>query len=166
MNIQVAGFLDNSLVNGEGLRAVLFVSGCSNNCPGCHNKEMQNYNYGEKLDVKEIFKRIEDNSIIRGVTFSGGEPFDQARGLCELAGLIKNKGLSLWSYSGYTFEEILNSGDKSKIELLKFIDVLVDGPFKEELTDGAPKYAGSKNQRIIDVKESLKRGEVILNRHD
>lgn len=157
MEIQLAGFLDNSLVNGEGIRSVVFVSGCRHNCEGCHNKAMQDFNYGDTIEIDHVFRRIKNNiPIINGVTFSGGEPFEQPKALFELAKKVKKQGLDIWCYSGYTFEEILNSGDFDKIKLLTEIDVLIDGKFKKELTDGAPKYAGSRNQRIIDVKASLR----------
>lgn len=158
--IQVAGFLDNSTVNGKGLRSVLFVSGCRHNCLECHNKDMQDFHYGDKLDIYYILRRIKHNvPLINGVTFSGGEPFEQAKELALLAKLVKDEHLNLWCYTGYTYEEILK--DRNKLELLKYIDVLIDGKFEKELTKDARKYTGSSNQRIIDVKESLKRKEVV-----
>lgn len=161
MKLQVAGFLDNSLVNGEGLRSVVFVSGCNHNCPGCHNIDMQNYDYGESVDVKLVFEKIQKNMpLIKGVTFSGGEPFQQAEALCELASMVKKEGLNLWCYTGYTYEYILKSKDKYKLELLKHIDVLVDGPFIESLKENAPKYVGSSNQRILNLNESSIGGEI------
>lgn len=162
MDIQIAGFLDNSLVNGQGLRSVVFVSGCNHACPGCHNKPMQDFNYGDRVDISEVFSRIKQNiPIIRGVTFSGGEPFEQPKALTVLADQIKAEGLDIWCYTGYTFEEILESSDPNKIKLLYKVDVLIDGKFRKDLMEGASKYTGSKNQRIIDVKESLKNKKVV-----
>lgn len=162
MQIQIAGFLDNSLTNGKGLRSVVFVSGCCHKCPGCHNKPMQNFEYGDLVDVSEVFSRIKENiPIIRGVTFSGGEPFEQPKPLVELAKMVKKEGLDIWCYTGYTFEEIMTSNDKDKLELLSNVDILVDGKFKKVLTEGALKYTGSKNQRIIDVKQSLKNKKIV-----
>ncbi|MBP1743494.1 MAG: nrdG [Firmicutes bacterium] len=150
--LQVAGFLDNSLVNGEGLRSVLFVSGCRHKCPGCHNAAMQDFSYGDTVSLKEILGRIESNvPLIKGVTFSGGDPFEHAETLSELADSIKAMGLNIWCYSGYTYEEIVRSNDESKINLLNKIDVLVDGRFDSAQKEGAPKYAGSRNQRIIKL---------------
>ena len=150
--LRVAGFLDNSLVNGEGLRSVLFVSGCRHKCPGCHNATMQDFDYGDSVSLKEILGRIENNiPLIKGVTFSGGDPFEHAEVLSELAEEIKGMGLNIWCYSGYTYEEILNSNDKSKISLLNEVDVLVDGRFDASKKEGAPKYAGSSNQRILQL---------------
>lgn len=156
MKLQVAGFLDNSLVNGSGLRSVVFVAGCNHKCRGCHNIDMQNYSYGELVEIDKVFNKIKDNiPLIKGVTFSGGEPFDSAEGLALLADKIKDEGLNIWSYSGYRFEEIIDSGDKDKLKLLKSIDVLVDGKFDIECKIGARKFTGSSNQRIIDVKKSI-----------
>lgn len=152
MKLKVAGFLDDSLVNGDGLRSVVFVSGCSHNCPGCHNVDMQSHEYGEEIEVDELLVRIKENVIVRGVTFSGGEPMQQAEALCEFAEKIKSIGLSLWCYTGYTYEDILNSDDEHRKKLLSYVDVLVDGPYMEELKDNAPKYAGSRNQRVIRLK--------------
>ncbi|KHD37745.1 ribonucleoside-triphosphate reductase activating protein [Clostridium acetobutylicum] len=153
MELRVAGFLDNSMVNGEGLRSVLFLSGCRRRCPGCQNTDMQDFKYGESVPEEEIFNRIKSNvPIIKGVTFSGGDPLEQAEGLINISKEIKKLGLNIWCYTGYTYEEILKEKDSNKLELLKYIDVLVDGEFKAELTENAPKYAGSSNQRIIRLK--------------
>jgi anaerobic ribonucleoside-triphosphate reductase activating protein len=150
--LRVAGFLDNSLVNGEGLRSVLFVSGCRHNCPGCHNSAMQDFSYGDTVSLKEILDRIEGNMpLIKGVTFSGGDPFEHAGVLEHLADRIKELGLNIWCYTGYTYEEIMNSKDERKIGLLKKIDVLVDGKFEAEKKKGASKYTGSCNQRILKL---------------
>ncbi|WP_035294691.1 anaerobic ribonucleoside-triphosphate reductase activating protein [Clostridium sp. KNHs214] len=166
MDIRVAGFLDNSLVNGEGIRSVLFVSGCNHKCVGCHNESMQDFNYGEDVSKEEILSRIKNNvPIIKGVTFSGGEPFEKAKKLTELARDVKNLGLNIWCYTGYTFEEILAGKDEDKINLLKSIDVLIDGKFDMNLTEKAPKYAGSRNQRIIDVKSSIMQEKVITKQN-
>ena len=148
--LKVAGFLDNSLVYGEGLRSVLFVSGCRHNCPGCHNKCMQDFNYGDNVSLGEILSRIKSNiPLIKGVTFSGGDPFEQAEALSCLAVEIKDMGLNIWCYSGYTYEEILKSNDKNKLGLLDKIDVLVDGRYEEKQKKGSLKYTGSSNQKII-----------------
>jgi len=152
MKLRVAGFLDDSLVNGEGLRTVVFVSGCGHNCPGCHNEDMQSHEYGEEIEVEELFTKIKENIIVRGVTFSGGEPMDQAEALSELAEKIKAIGLNLWCYTGYIYEDILNSEDEHRLKLLSHIDVLVDGPYVEGLKENAQKYTGSSNQRIIKLK--------------
>lgn len=162
MKLKVAGFLDNTMVNGQGLRSALFLSGCNHNCEGCHNKAMQDFNYGDYVEIEQILERINFNvPLINGVTFSGGEPFEQAKELSILAEKIKNCNLNIWCYTGYTLEQILESEDKDKLRLLEHIDVLVDGKFEKELMKGALKYTGSRNQRIISVKESLIKGSLV-----
>ncbi|ADL50124.1 anaerobic ribonucleoside-triphosphate reductase activating protein [Clostridium cellulovorans] len=159
--LKVGGFLDNSLVNGIGLRSVIFVSGCTHECQGCHNQELQCFSYGEEVTIEEIMDRIKKNlGIIRGVTLSGGDPMEQPQNLMQLSKEIKKLNLNIWCYTGYTYEEILNDQDKS--ELLKEIDVLVDGPFILKLKDEGLKYKGSSNQRIIDVKKSIEQDKVVL----
>jgi anaerobic ribonucleoside-triphosphate reductase activating protein len=154
VKLQVAGFLDNSLVNGEGLRSVLFVSGCNRRCPECQNEAMQDFSYGDTVDISEVIDRIKSNiPLIKGVTFSGGDPFEQAKTLVEVAKAIRKLNLNIWCYTGYTYEELVNGNDEYKKELLKYLDVLVDGPFKMELMENAPKYAGSSNQRILRLKD-------------
>lgn len=163
--LQIAGFLDNSLTNGEGLRSVVFVSGCNHRCSGCHNEIMQDFDYGDKVLIDEVLQRIRSNiPVIKGVTFSGGEPFEQAGTLSQLARDIKRLELNIWCYTGFTFEEIINSisDNKQWKELLYQIDVLVDGRFEERKRDSKLKYKGSSNQRIIDVKRSLVKGKVVL----
>lgn len=164
IKLQVAGFLDNSLVNGPGLRSVVFTSGCNHKCEGCQNAAMQDFSYGEQINISEVYERIKDNiPIIRGVTFSGGEPLEQAAALSELGSRIKKLGLNLWCYTGYTFEYILNNEENRAgwSGLLSSIDVLIDGKFEKDKCDSGLKYRGSSNQRIIDVKESLKEGKIV-----
>ncbi|EDS76554.1 anaerobic ribonucleoside-triphosphate reductase activating protein [Clostridium massiliodielmoense] len=160
MNLRVAGFLDNTMVNGKGIRSALFLSGCNHNCDECQNKEMQDASYGDDIELEDILNRIKSNiPLIKGVTFSGGEPFEQCKELTILANKIKEENLDIWCYTGYTFEELLK--DKDKINLLKSVDVLIDGKFNKKLKNGAKKYTGSKNQRIIDVKSSFKNNKII-----
>lgn len=156
MNVQVAGFLEHSTVNGEGFRSVLFVSGCHHNCLHCQNEAMQDFQYGENVTVDEIFDRIHKNRpLLDGVTFSGGEPFEQCEALIALCQKLKSDGLTIWSYSGYTYDQLKK--DTAKYALLKQIDVLVDGTFIESLADPNLKYRGSSNQHIY----ALKDGEIL-----
>ena len=163
MKLKIGGFLENSLVNGDGIRSVIFVSGCNHSCQSCQNEFMQDFNYGEDVSIDDIVKRIKQNMpIIKGVTFSGGEPFESARALSKLSERAKGLGLNVWCYSGYTYNEIINSGDGDKLKFLNFIDVLIDGKFDEALMEGASKYTGSSNQRIIDVEKSLLENQIVL----
>ena len=163
MKIQIAGKIEDSLVNGEGMRMVIFTSGCKHNCEGCHNKPMQSFFYWDEWDVDELFNYIKNNcDLIDGITYSGGDPFEQSTSLIYLSKLIKEElNLSIWCYTGYTLEEINNSLDNKK-ELLKYIDVLVDGKFMQDKKENALKYTGSSNQRIIYLKDG-KVNKIIKN---
>ena len=150
--LQVAGFLDNSNVNGTGLRSVLFLSGCPHHCKNCQNPDMQNIFYGDTLTLEIIWKRIEKNiPLIDGLTLSGGEPFEQSYALLPLVQKVKAAGLTVWCYTGYLYEDLLKNTNHAK--LLSYIDVLVDGPFVFEQYDEHLKLKGSANQRIIKLKE-------------
>ena len=155
--INVAGLLKNSLCNGPGLRYVLFVQGCPHHCEGCQNKHTWDFNNKNYYSIEDIVKDIEEEiPLIKGVTFSGGEPFEQAKELYLLGKEIKKLNLSLMCYSGYTLDEILKSNDKDKLNLLSIIDILIDGKFEKENTDNHIKYAGSNNQ----VMYFLNKGEI------
>jgi len=161
--INVAGFLENSLVNGEGIRSVLFISGCTHNCEGCHNRAMQKRDYGETVELDNVYERIMKNyPLINGVTFSGGEPFENSDALYKLAKKIKNNSdMNIWCYTGYRYEELMNSEKREWRELLKSIDVLIDGKFISEFKDESLRYRGSKNQRIINVQKSIVSNRII-----
>lgn len=149
--LRVAGFLNHSNVNGEGFRSTLFLSGCYHNCPGCHNLEMQSFNYGNLVPIATIIEEIKKNMpLIDGVTISGGEPFEQADQLYNLLSAIKSLGLSIWVYTGYCYEEICN--DSAKASLLPLMDVLVDGKFDNTLAC-SDLYVGSSNQRILKLSD-------------
>lgn len=158
----ISGFYDNSCTNGDGWRSVIFFSGCPHRCKGCHNPETWDPKSGEIVSVDEIMHKILHNhSFIEGVTLSGGEPF-QERHTWELISLIdriKSEGLTLWCYTGYLFED-LKEHELFSV-LLGQIDVLIDGPYIEELFNPELRFRGSSNQRIIDVKSSLESDSVI-----
>ena len=163
MKLKIGGFLENSLVNGDGIRSVIFVSGCRHKCENCQNEFMQDFNYGEDVAIEDIVRRIKKNSpIIKGVTFSGGEPFESAVALSKMSERVKDLGLNIWCYSGYTYDELIHSGDSDKLRLLNNIDVLIDGKFDDVLMEGASKYTGSSNQRIINVGKSILANEIVL----
>jgi len=163
--MKIAGFYDESISNGLGWRAVLFVSGCPHHCPGCHNKEAQDFNYGTEFNKEDILNRIKDNSILKGITISGGEPLckENIKEVCEFIKDVKKikPNFNIWCYSGYTFEELLGRNDEATNECLKEIDVLVDGEFKQDKKDPTLKFRGSSNQRILDVKNTLKTHQFI-----
>lgn len=158
--MKISGFYDESISNGLGWRAVLFVSGCPHHCPGCHNKETQNFDNGTEFNQQEILDKIKDNSILKGITISGGEPLCKEN-IPEVLDFIKNvkkvrPEFNVWCYSGYTIEQLVDRKDKVTDECLKEIDVLVDGRFVESKKDPELKFRGSSNQRILDVPSTLK----------
>lgn len=162
--MQIAGKIDNSLSNGEGNRYVLFVSGCSHNCEGCHNKHTWDYQYGDNINIETIIKDIKYNAmpLIDGITISGGEPFDQKKDLADLIQYIKSFfKLNIWCYTGYTYDELKNKKDSYINFILKNIDVLVDGKFEKDLYNSNLKYKGSENQKIIELKD----GKIIGYKH-
>lgn len=162
--IRLAGIIYESLVNGPGMRRVYFSQGCKHNCKGCHNQDSHDFNGGEIMDINELIADLKENPIVRGVTFSGGDPFEQADKFAYMATKIKELGLNIWCYTGYTFEELMSNVDSKKewLDLLQNIDVLVDGRFDIDKMQDGLKFRGSTNQRIINVPESLRTGKVTL----
>ena len=164
--IRVCGIERESIVDGPGFRYVLFVQGCPHRCPGCHNPESHDFEGGTDMTVEEVFADIMKNPHLRGVTFSGGEPFEQVPALLKLAGMIKEAGLSLMSYSGYTLEELRGRQDAETDELLGMLDILVDGRYVESLRNLTLIYRGSENQRVIDMNKTREAGEIRLYQSD
>lgn len=153
--MRVMNILHDSVVDGEGLRTVIFFAGCPHACPGCHNPTSWNRSNGKEMSIDEIIEEIKSNPLT-DVTFSGGEPFIQAEEVAELAKRIKTLGKNIWAYSGFTYEQIVSDPDKRK--LLSFCDVLVDGPFKQEKRDLSLSFRGSSNQRIIKLNGTEEQG--------
>lgn len=151
------------VANGVGIRTSIFVTGCTHNCKNCFNTKYMDFNFGNiwtDETTKEVIEYLKDENV-KGLTLLGGEPMQNAKELTEIVKKIKkyiNK--DIWIYSGYTFEEIID--DDERFELLKQCDVLVDGRFIYELKDLSLKFRGSKNQRIIDIKKTLKTGNITL----
>lgn len=154
MIIRMCGIEPESIVDGPGFRYVLFVQGCSHHCKGCHNPESWPTDAGEDMTLAEIMDEIKSNPNLDGVTFSGGEPFEQVPALLELAKMVKAEGLGLMSYSGYTLEELEGRGDAATDELLGLLDMLVDGRYVEEQRNLTLIYRGSENQRVIDMNKT------------
>ena len=153
----------NSIVDGEGIRAVVWAQGCKHNCPGCHNPETHDMLGGFAVDVEDVKKQLSELQFCDGVTFSGGDPMFQAEAFSELAKYVKSIGLNVWCYTGFTFEKLqkIASTDKYVKDFLNNIDVLVDGRFKIEERSLNLYFRGSRNQRIIDVKKSLLLNKVV-----
>ncbi|MHC6181340.1 anaerobic ribonucleoside-triphosphate reductase activating protein [Clostridium sp. JNZ X4-2] len=154
--VRLAGIAYESLVNGPGMRRVFFAQGCRHNCKGCFNPSTHDFHGGELKDTDDLIGQIKINPLITGITFSGGDPFEQAEEFAYMADKIKRLDLNIWCYTGYTFEHILyNTQDIYWKKLINNIDVLVDGKFEESKKDSRLRFKGSSNQRIIDVKASL-----------
>lgn len=158
MKIRIAGIVPESFVDGAGIRFAIFMQGCLRNCAGCHNPATHDLNGGKIFDTDEIIAAIKKNPLLTGITLSGGEPFLQIAPATELARAAKNLGLNVWCYTGYKFEEIPDGAE----ELLKNIDVLVDGAYIEELRDLELNFRGSKNQRVIDLNKTRKLKKIVL----
>lgn len=154
----------DSIVDGEGIRSVIWTQGCTHNCYGCHNPETHSFTDGYLLEVIDVIKKIDSLEGQDGVTFSGGDPMSQPEACSLIASHCKEQGLNVWCYTGFTFEQLLEMGKSIPyiMNFLENIDVLVDGKFILEQKSLNLKFKGSKNQRIIDVPKSLKENEVYL----
>ena len=164
MKLRIAGIVDESIVDGDGIRLTVFVQGCAHRCYGCQNPETQPMEGGHVIDTGKILEEVRENPLLTGVTFSGGEPFLQPAPLADLAHQLHERGLDVWSYSGYTLEELQERAAKDKATrgLLKEIDVLVDGPYEEGKRDLTLHFRGSRNQRVIDMPKTRKAGRIVL----
>lgn len=185
VSLRLAGVVRESIVDGPGLRFAIFCQGCPHNCPKCHNQDTHDFSGGYDCDIQKIVNAIEENPLLSGVTFSGGEPSHQPVAFLEIAKKVKSRGLNIWMYSGYTLEELLsranstisdlnnineNSSQTSEKNeeqvalkgLLSLIDVLVDGKFINELKDLTLPFRGSKNQRLIDMAATKRHNKIVL----
>lgn len=161
-DLRIAGTVNDSIVDGEGIRFTIFTQGCPHHCEGCHNPQTHDFNGGTVVNTDELLEKIKENPLLDGVTFSGGEPFCQAHELAVLGKKIKSLGLDITTYTGYTFEELYTNRDKNHWdELLTVTDILIDGRFVPELKNWTIKFRGSSNQRYIDCQESLKEGRAV-----
>ena len=158
--LDLSGIVGDSIVDGPGIRTTFFCQGCPHHCEGCHNPETWDFGCGTMVPVEELVDVVKANPLCRGVTFSGGEPFAQAAGFAKLARLLKAQGYEVASYSGFTFEELLE-GSQDQKELLASIDILIDGPFVMAERSLEIAFRGSRNQRILDVPRSLAAGKAI-----
>lgn len=166
MKVRLAANIQpDSIVDGEGIRTVIWFQGCLHHCKECHNPETWKFDGGIEFDVEEIKAEIKNLKYQNGVTLSGGDPFFQPIAALEIAKYAHSLGLNVWCYTGFTFEELLEE-DIAKKEFLKNIDVLIDGRFEIAKKSLACKFRGSTNQRIIDVTKSLENNKVVLYYED
>ena len=148
----------DSIVDGEGLRSVIWTQGCPHHCPGCHNPETWAFDGGFEMEVEELKEKLAATNLQAGVTFTGGEPFWQPEACLELARFAKQElGMNVWSWSGYTYEAIMEGESEARREFLRELDVLVDGPFILAQRDISLKFRGSANQRLL----RLDKGKII-----
>ena len=160
MELNVAGIVGESIVDGPGIRLTVFCQGCPHHCPGCQNPETWEFAERTRMSPEQILEMVKRNPLIRGVTLSGGEPFSQPEEHAQLAQLLHQNGYEVAAYTGYTFEQLLE-GTPQQRHLLENIDVLVDGPFLLEKKTLELRFRGSSNQRVLNVPESLAQGKAV-----
>ena len=158
MKIRIAGIIPESFVDGAGIRYAIFMQGCLRNCKGCQNPSTHDLNGGKIFDTEDIISAIKKNPLLTGITLTGGEPFLQIAPAIEIAQAAKNLNLNVWCYTGYKFENLPAQAD----ELLRNIDVLVDGAYIEELRDLELNFRGSSNQRVIDLNKTRAENKIVL----
>lgn len=163
--IYLAGIQNDSIVDGPGIRVTFFAQGCSHHCAGCHNPETWSFEGGTGMETERLMDVVKSNPLCHGVTFSGGEPFEQAAGFAAFARALHEAGYEVASYSGYTFEE-LSEAEEEKQQLLRELDILIDGPYVAEERSLELNFRGSKNQRILNVPASLEAGRPIAETSD
>ena len=161
--IRIAGTVNDSIVDGPGIRFAIFTQGCPHHCVGCHNPHTHDFEAGELVALESLLDKIKSNPLLDGVTYSGGEPFCQAEQLYNLGIEIKKLGMNIVTYTGYTFEYLTEHANSQNFykELLSVTDYLVDGPFELDKRDILLKFKGSSNQRIINVRKSLTEKKVV-----
>lgn len=162
--IRIAGIIKESIVDGPGIRMVVFAQGCKHKCPGCHNPETHSFDGGTLVTVDLILEEAKKNPLLDGITFSGGEPFQQAEAFAVLAQKAKKLNLHIVTYTGYTYEYLLENSLRHKgwDALLDETDILVDGRYESDKRNLLLKFRGSENQRIIDVKRTKAENRIVI----
>ena len=156
--MRIYGLVQDSIVDGPGLRFVCFVQGCPHHCSGCHNPDSHDPAGGTEMTTDEIIAHMLSNPLTDGLTLSGGEPFDQAEDCMVIARAAHDHGLNVWCYTGYTYEHLLRYGTGDQIALLAEVDVLVDGRYDESKRSLSLDWRGSSNQRVIDLNRRVNDG--------
>ena len=157
--LKIAGYKKHSFVDGPGVRFTVFTQGCPHACPGCHNPETWDAEGGFPIETEDLVSLIRSTKYLDGVTLSGGDPLLQAAACAEIVRAVREEGLSVWMYTGYTYEQIRDGvAGNDAIRALREIDVLVDGRFIQSRRDASVLWRGSSNQRLIDVQASLAQG--------
>lgn len=163
-NIRIAGIINESIVDGPGIRMVVFAQGCRHKCPGCHNPETHAFDGGTLVTIESILEQARKNPLLDGLTFSGGDPFEQAEAFAMLAKEGKKLNLDIVTYTGYTYEYLLENASKHRGwgELLDETDILIDGRYEAGRRNLLLKFRGSENQRIIDVKRTKTENRIAI----
>ena len=161
MKIRIAGIVQDSIVDGKGLRFVVFTQGCPHHCEGCHNPETHALHGGKMIEVDEVIAQMDANPLCDGLTLSGGELFFQQFACAEIAKAAKARGMNVWCYTGYTLQQLEKHVPNADV-LLREVDVLVDGRYVQELRSLELYYRWSTNQRVIDMNAYRETGEITL----
>ena len=162
MKIQLSGIVNDSIVDGEGIRMTIFTQGCPHHCPDCHNPQTHSFMGGYEADTDKILSMMSENPLLDGITLSGGEPMQQPEACYILAEGAKKLNLNVWVYTGYTWEKKKKKNNPSIQKLLQKTDILIDGRFIASLRSLELAFKGSSNQRTIDVQKSLLQNHIIL----
>jgi anaerobic ribonucleoside-triphosphate reductase activating protein len=160
--LRISGTEPESIVDGRGIRYVIFTQGCPHHCPGCHNPQTHPFDGGKSADIQKLYEEICENPLLKGVTFSGGEPFCQPAPLAKLAAMVHAHGLDITTYTGYLYEDLLAKNEADVNALLAATDILIDGPFLQEQKDLTLLFRGSRNQRVIDLNATRGSGAIVL----
>ena len=162
MELTIAGVVKESIVDGPGIRYTVFTQGCPHHCPSCHNPQTWAFEGGQPTTAQALFEDFQKDPILKGITFSGGEPFCQPEPLTELAKLVHGAGKDVTIFTGYTYEQLLEKQDPAVDALLAQCDLLIDGPFVMAQRNLELRFRGSENQRLIDMKKTRQAGCVVL----
>ena len=165
-SLRISGVVPESIVDGKGIRYVIFTQGCPHHCPGCHNPQTHDFEGGYLVDTDDLLEELRQNPLLKGVTFSGGEPFCQPAPLAELARKIHESGLDVTVYTGYTYEQLLEQHNPDTDALLQQADVLIDGRYEQDKRDLTLHFRGSSNQRVIDLNRTRAEGRVVVEQLD
>lgn len=164
--IRIAGYVDDSIVDGPGIRFTIFTQGCAHHCFNCHNPETWAFDKGKDVDIDELISKIKRNPLLQGITLSGGDPLYQVNACLELVKKVKelNSDLDIIIYTGFTFEELAINFKKNNdlLSLLKLSDILIDGKYEDSLRDLTLRFRGSSNQRVINLKKTFLEEKIVL----
>lgn len=164
--LRLAGVIRESIVDGPGFRFVVFCQGCPHRCEGCHNPESHDFKGGKIYTLEKIMDAVLKDPLLDGVTFSGGEPFCQAPAFAKLGRMLREHGLNIVTYTGYTYEQLqakISRNEKGIDELLSITDILIDGRYEKDKRDLTLLFRGSTNQRPIDVKATRSSGSIVIH---